>query len=395
MRILVAIAAGIAAGLAVPAAAQSLKSNEVLSSVVVRPLAQPHPVTGADGRVHLAYELLLSNASNMFTTIDKVEAIDASGRVVSTLGGDALARMTMLYSGDGTTLPPGGSGLVFMDVSFAAGERVAQALSARISATRNAVGPDGKPAPLPVGMPVPASFTFDAGRTEVGKPARVIEPPLRGARWVATNGCCNRITPHRGAIITVNGIIYAPERFAIDWEQLDDSNRIFAGDKKKLASWAYYGAPIHSVADGTVVNIWDASDEQVPGPPVPVSTEAIGGNMLVVDIGGGAFAFYAHLQRGSLKARLGDKVKAGQLLGLLGNTGNSTAPHLHFHLMDGPSPLAANGLPYVFTRFKSSGVLPVGDEDEIENGTAARIEPKLTGEHVNRLPMDNQVVSFE
>ena len=58
--------------------------------------------------------------------------------------------------------------------------------------------------------------------------------------------------------------------------------------------------------------------------------------MLVVDIGGGAFAFYAHLQRGSLKAKLGDKVKKGQVLGLLGNTGNTDAPHLHFHLMDGP-----------------------------------------------------------
>jgi hypothetical protein len=223
----------------------------------------------------------------------------------------------------------------------------------------------------------------------------VIDPPLRGPNWIATNGCCDRITPHRGAIITVNGVIQAPERFAIDWEQLDDQNRMFEGEKEKLSSWKYYGAPIYSVADGTVVNLWDESDEQVPGPPAPVSTEAIGGNMLVVDIGGGAFAFYAHLQRGSLKARLGDKVKAGQVLGLLGNTGNSTAPHLHFHLMDGPSPLNSEGLPYVFRRFTSSGVMPPGDEDALEEGKAATVENKLTGTHENRLPMDNQVVTFE
>ena len=384
-----------AAALASPAAGQSLKADEVLSSIVVRPLAQTHPVAGADNRVHLAYELLLSNASKMFTTVDKVEAVDPTGKVLRTIEGEHLEAMTMLYAGNGTTLPPGGTGVVFMDVSFAPGEPIPASVAAQITATRQGVGPDGKPGPLPPGLPVPATFTFTSAETKVGTPARIIDPPLRGPQWVATNGCCDRITPHRGAIITVNGVIQAPERFAIDWEQLDSEGRAFTGDKEKLSSWPYYGAPIHSVADGTVVNIWDGSDEQVPGPPAPVTTEAIGGNMLVVDIGGGAYAFYAHLQRGSLKAKLGDKVKAGQVLGLLGNTGNSTAPHLHFHLMDSPSPLNSNGLPYVFSRFTSSGVLPVGDEDALEDGKAARVEPRLTGEHRNRLPMDNQVVSFE
>lgn len=384
-----------AAGLASPAIGQSLKSDEVLSSVVVRPIAKPHPVTGADNRVHLAYELLLSNASTMFTTIDKVEAVDPAGKVLRTIDGEHLKAMTMLYSGDGTTLPPGGTGIVFMDVSFAADEQLPASVAARITATRQGVGADGKPGPLPPGLPVPATYSFTAGSTAVGAAARVIDPPLRGRGWIATNGCCDRITPHRGAIITVNGVIQAPERFAIDWEQLDDQNRMFEGEKEKLSNWKYYGAPIYSVADGTVVNLWDQSDEQVPGPPAPVTTEAIGGNMLVVDIGGGAFAFYAHLQRGSLKARLGDKVKAGQVLGLLGNTGNSTAPHLHFHLMDGPSPLNSEGLPYVLRRFTSRGVMPAGDEDALEEGKAARIESRLTGEHVNRLPMDNQVVDFD
>ena len=150
------------------------------------------------------------------------------------------------------------------------------------------------------------------------------------------------------------------------------------------------------MADGTVVNLYDGADEQIPGPhPTGITTENIGGNMLVVDIGDGAFAFYAHLQRGSLTARLGDRVKAGQVLGLLGNTGNSSAPHLHFHLMDGPSPLDSNGLPFVLRRFTSTGVLPVADEGSLDKGKAARIEPRLTGEHLNRLPMDKQVVIFE
>jgi hypothetical protein len=394
MRVLTLIAA-VATSVASPALAQSLKSDEVLSSAMVRPLAQPHPVLGADNRVHLAYELLFSNASKMFLTIDKVEAVDPSGKVLRAIDGDHLKAMTMLYSGDGTTLPAGGTGVVFMDVSFAPDQQLPNSVAARITATRQGVGPDGKPGPLPPGLPVPATFTFTADSTPLGAPARVIEPPLRGPRWFASNGCCDRITPHRGAIITVNGVSRAPERFAIDWEQLDEQNRMFEGEKQKLSSWKYYGAPIYSVADGTVVNIYDGLDEQVPGPPGPVTTEGIGGNMLVVDIGDGAYAFYAHLQRGSLKAKLGDQVKAGQVLGLLGNTGNSTAPHLHFHLMDGPSPLNSNGLPYVFTRFTSSGVIDSGDEDAMEEGEPGTVENRLTGEHVNQLPLDNQVVDFE
>ena len=178
MRLL-SILAFVAAGVAAPALGQSLKSDEVLSSVVVRPLAKPHPVAGADNRVHLAYELLFSNASKMFTTIDKIEAIDPAGKVLRTIEGEHLKAMTMLYAGDGTMFPPGGTGLVFMDVSFAPDEQLPQSVAARITATRHGVGPDGKPAPLPPGLPVPSTFTFTAGATSVGAPARVIDPPLR------------------------------------------------------------------------------------------------------------------------------------------------------------------------------------------------------------------------
>lgn len=394
MRLIVLIAA--AAIAAPPVSAQSLKPSEVLSSISVRPLAKPNPVAGSDGRVHLAYELHVANSSHTFVTIDQVEAVDLSGKALWTLAGEQLESMTMLYSGEGTTLPPGGTGLVFMDVSVGAGAPVPKSVAVRVKATRQAVGPDGKPAPLPEGLPVPATFTFTSQSVDVGAPARVIAAPLRGRNWVATNGCCGRISPHRGAVLTVNGVIKAPERFAIDWEQINSDNRAFAGDKRILSNWAFYGAPVYSVADGTVVNTFDGVNEQVPGRDIEqVSTEAIGGNMIVVDIGGGAFAFYAHLQRGSLKAKLGEKVRKGQVLGLLGNTGNSTAPHLHFHLMDGPSPLNANGLPYVFDRFTSRGMMESGQDDSLDDGEVVRIESKWTGEHRDRLPMDGQVVDFD
>jgi murein DD-endopeptidase MepM/ murein hydrolase activator NlpD len=379
-----------------PASAQSLKSNEILSSVTVQAVSRPNPVAGADGLTHLAYELLVDNPTTLFVRLDKVEAVDAAGKSLSVLEGDGLGRMMQLYGGSERLLSPGGTAIVFMDVRFAARDTLPGAVSARIAAFRQLAGPDGKPAPLPADAPVPASYSFTGGATTLGKPAVVLAPPLRGKGWVAANGCCDAITSHRGATMAVNGLLRVPERFAIDWVKLDDGGRIFKGDGTKLESYAYYGTQVHAAASGTVVNLYDEADEQVPNRPAKgITTENIGGNMLVIDIGHGAFAFYAHLQRGSLKVKLGDRVETGQVLGLLGNTGNSTAPHLHFHVMDGPSPLDANGLPFEFTRFSSQGVLVPGNEDELEQGGAARIDAKLKGEHVKQLPLNDEVVDFD
>ncbi|WP_304622562.1 M23 family metallopeptidase [Phyllobacterium lublinensis] len=396
MRILPVVAASVALLSPLTALGQSLKSDEIFSSIAVRPLIAPGPVLGADNRVHLAYELLVVNPSKLFVTLDKVEAVDGGGRGLWSIDGDALAAMTIPYGGTGNILPPGGTSVVLMDVSFGKGDELPASVLARIAATRQASGTDGKPAPMPPDSPVPPTFTFTGAATPIGRPAIVVEPPLKGNGWVAVNGCCDSITSHRGAVMAINGQLRVPERFAIDWVKIDESGNLFTGEISKLSSYAYYGTPIYAAADGVVVNLYDETDEQIPGADAKgITTENIGGNMVVVDIGGGAFAFYAHMQRGSLKVKLGDQVKTGQVLGLLGNTGNSTAPHLHFHIMDGPSPLDADGLPFVFTRFSSQGVLAPGSDDAIQEGQPAKIDPKLTGEHMAELPLNNQVVDFD
>ena len=89
------------------------------------------------------------------------------------------------------------------------------------------------------------------------------------------------------------------------------------------------------------------------GPKITVET--VDGNHIVQDIGGGAYAFYAHLQKGSLLVKPGDKVTKGQVIAKLGNTGNANASHMHFHLMNGPSVLGSDGLPYVIDRFAYDG----------------------------------------
>ena len=90
-------------------------------------------------------------------------------------------------------------------------------------------------------------------------------------------------------------------------------------------------------------------EDQIPGqlPPGITLAEA-DGNHVVLDLGGGRFALYAHLIKDSITVEVGEQVVPGQVIGLLGNSGNTTAPHLHFHVMDSPSSLGSNGLPYMY-----------------------------------------------
>jgi hypothetical protein len=378
--------------------AQSLKSDEVLSSVGVSMLATPSPALGADNRVHLAYEWLVSNTSALFITLDKVEAVDDHNRVLGELAGPALAAMMTVRGGDGSTLAPGGSTIIFVDTAFPADAHLPAAIAARLTLTRQLAGSNGKPAPFPATEPLPATISFVGPSATIGTaPAVVIDPPLRGPRWLALNGCCDELTSHRGAVMAVNGVQRVPERFAIDWAQLQPDNRLYAGDRSKLESYAYFGAPVYAVADGVVVNLYDKAPEQTPGAPMTgITTENVGGNMLVIDIGGGNFAFFAHLKPGSLKVKLGDRVTRGEVIALLGDTGNSDAPHLHFHVMDSASPLDANGRPYVFRRFVGQGVLDeASGEGMFEKGAPGVVKSgEMAGPHVDQMPLNNEVVDF-
>jgi murein DD-endopeptidase MepM/ murein hydrolase activator NlpD len=339
---------------------------------------------------------MVENASRLFVTLDKVEVIDEGGRTLFSLEGAALQAMIEPFGNNAGKIAPGGSAAVFLDASVGPGETTPASLAIRIGATRESARPDGKPAPLPADAPVPATFAFTTATTTIGAPAVVVAPPLEGKGWVVANGCCDSITSHRGAIMAVNGGLRVPERFAIDWVQLGEDGKIFTGAGTALEDFRYYGAPVHAAADGIVVNLYDEADAQTPGQITGITPANIGGNMIVVDIGAGNFAFYAHLQRGSLKVKLGDRVKTGDVIALLGNTGNTDAPHLHFHVMDDPSPLDANGLPFVFTRFSSPGTLAAGSVDDLVAGKPVSIDAtRLSGEHVKELPLNNQVVDFD
>jgi hypothetical protein len=100
---------------------------------------------------------------------------------------------------------------------------------------------------------------------------------------------------------------------------------------------------------------------------------------------------YAHLQPQSLKVKVGDKVKLGQTLGLVGNSGNSDLPHLHFHIVNAASPLAAEGVPYVFKSFVMQGALK-SNAEIVRDGF--KPDPQATSKRQMEIPIQNAIIIF-
>jgi hypothetical protein len=371
----------LAALLAGPAARAS--AEDVLTPVIADTVATPEPVLASDGRQHLAYELQLINRSSAKITVRSIEML-AGDKVVAKLAGKGLAAVMAPYGGGGLSdkLSAGEGAFVMMDVSFPGKAKLPKRLVHRIDVAE-------KPR-----SPANASRYLTAPTAVVQRAAVVLAPPLRGPGWVVGNGCCSTITAHRGAVLPVNGALHVAERFAIDFVQLNSMDRLVNGPTDMLSSYTYFGAPILSAAKGRVVGVLDGIPETPAGTfPAGITAAEAGGNHVVVDIGNGRFAFYAHLQPGSITVKVGDRVGSGQVLGMLGNSGNSDGPHLHFHVMDGPSPLASNGVPFRFDEFTTAGT--VTNLDPLTKGAVAQIDPKPRGPHAKQLPLDLQIVSFD
>ena len=148
-----------------------------------------------------------------------------------------------------------------------------------------------------------------------------------------------------------------------------------------------------------MVTVVDGLPNQLPGKlPAGLPIEEADGNSVVLDLGGERYALYAHLQRGSIGVRTGDTVHKGQVIARVDNSGNTLAPHLHFHVMDSSSPLGSNGLPYAIDRFQVTGRSPgtkAFDAAEAA-GTPLAITPFVPPREVaNALPLDQLLIDFD
>ncbi len=373
------------------------KPGSIFTPVVVSVISAPDPVKGSDSMYHFVYELEALNATGLAWTIDSID-VWGDGKSVAPFKGEELAgRMVLLRDHTPTTtLQPGEAGIVF--IHFALEE---SRIPAHIAHSITFSVPNGIPEGFKNFAGIPADsdvYTYTAGTAPVGSAdAIVLGPPLEGKGWVAADGCCDA-KRHIRALMPIDDKLVVAQRFAIDWEMINGDRKIFVGDPKDVESYFAYGKNVLAAADAKVITAIDKYKDQVPGElPPGMTLEEADGNHIVLDLGGGKYALYAHLKPGSVKVKAGDTVKRGQVMGIVGNTGNTSAPHLHFHVMDGPSTLGSNGLPYVIDEFESKVKAPsteAFDKAEIEGIPLEVVPVDKPGVHKNELPLDQSVVDF-
>jgi murein DD-endopeptidase MepM/ murein hydrolase activator NlpD len=182
--------------------------------------------------------------------------------------------------------------------------------------------------------------------------------PLRGI-WYVGNGA-SFYTGHRWAI---------PEEFALDIAKIGESGLSHKGDGVRFDDYYAYGADVLAAADGHVISAANDQPEDPSAMQRPDETQeayfarlqkeqgerlakgltAITGNYVMIDHGKNEYSLYAHLQPDSVRVHVGAHVKTGEVIGKLGSSGNSTEPHLHFHVCDKPDPLMCAGIPVNFS----------------------------------------------
>lgn len=265
--------------------------------------------------------------------------------------------------------------------------------------------PDEMPLPSRIAHRLDLQLMHDRGAEQVvlngaemlvrADAAVTLGPPLRGGPWVALYDPA-MMGGHRTAIYTLDGRARIPARFATDWVRLGEGGSIASGDQARVANWHGYGADVLAVADGTITAAKDdmPSPERLDESQGPMALEAASGNYVTLQIAEGRYVFYEHLKSGSVRVKRGDHVKKGEVIAQLGNSGSSSSgPHLHFHVADADSTLAAEGLPYVFDTFEVIGAFAqIGDFAQGKGwGT---VQASEGGRRTNELPGPNVVVRF-
>ena len=359
-----------------PAAA----GGALVNSFDMAVLQAPVPVS-VEGRQRWVYELHLTNFAATALVPAGVRVIDAdSGAVMAGFAQDDLAgRIQGVGNPAGATTPavaPGARAVVYLE--FDSAGRVPRRL-------RHAVEF------IEPGQ-TQASVAEGAG-VDVGAPSEtMLGPPLRGGPWVAVHAP-QWPRGHRRVFYTLDGRARLPGRFAVDWVRVDADGQVARGDVDVPANALGYGEEVLAVAEARVVALRDDVPESGRVSQNPHhSLDQAAGNYVVLKLPDGRHAVYEHLRPGSIPLRLGDRVRRGQVIGALGFTGDSTGPHLHFHVADGAAVLGSEGLPFGF-----SGFSLLGHYRRIEELGSRRwqaLDGDLMPDRKGEFPASNSVVRF-
>jgi murein DD-endopeptidase len=346
----------------------------------------PIPVTIDKNKV-LVYELHVTNFDTVPLTLKRVEifANEESREPLIILEKDKLSAamirvgtaMMMSSGSSGAVqetriIDPGGRNVVFVWIELPVNRTVLASLEHRLVFSST-----------PAGASDPSDATledFQVSVTQYSVP--ILSPPFSGGIWLAGDGPVNN-SNHRRGNFAIDGHIYSPERFAIDWVKVGPNGDTRHDGTTKNENWWGWGEPVLAVADGEIMEVVDEFPDNTPRVLPPVTLDNIAGNRIILQIAQNRFVTYAHLQRGSIKVRAGDHVHRGDVLALLGNSGNTTGAHLHLQVTDRNSVLQSQGVPFVFADFTYLG--PGADYPE----------KQVSVPWLNSIPPGNGVVKFE
>ena len=342
------------------------------------------------GRTHVVHELHITNFLPVEVSLRRIQVTSGDpahviadyrdGELASRLGRPGRPR----GHADPQLVGPGLRAVAYFWIALPEGKAAPQALAHRLEL--EILRPTGRVAAI-----------VEGALTRVpGSPAVVLDPPLRGGPWIAIYSPLLK-GGHRTALYTVDGRARIPGRFAIDWIRMPSAGALDTSKTPRPADWNGYGTEVLAVADSVVAAALDDLPENSAAPDAaaaPMPLENASGNYVTLDLGGGRFAFYEHLKRGSLAVKAGDRVKSGQVIGQLGHSGSSSmGPHLHFHVSDANAPLAAEGLPFVFRRFDHLGAF--ASIEALIGGEQWQARPEKPADKRRlEMPGPNSVVSF-
>jgi len=150
------------------------------------------------------------------------------------------------------------------------------------------------------------------------------------------------------------------QTYALDFVKLGADNQFFRNGGMQLEDHYSWQQPVYATAGGKVAHVcYDMPDLPPGAMPDPRmfrdDPRRLLGNAVAISHGNGEFSYFAHLQQASIQVHEGDLIRRGTLIGLVGNSGRSPGPHLHFQLMEGPNLFIDQGLPVKFSHFSAGG----------------------------------------
>ena len=298
----------------------------------------------SDGGDTVRFELHVRNGGTNPVQLHSLRVQAANDAPLLTLAGDkltaALSQARVACDRDRGTLAPHSDCVVYIDGALKAGDNP-DALKTTLEFTTG-----GQKAYAELNLKVASA------------PLPVIGPPLGGGTWVAIHSP-EWPRGHRRMFYKAGEREVLPGRFAIDFVKVSPSGGTSIGDPDKPSDTIGYDAPVLAVVTGRIAAVRDGVAESPSIRNNGTREQSLAaGNYVVLALGSGLYATYEHLRPGSIRVREGQQVQRGEIIAALGFTGDSTGPHLHFHISGTIDPLGGEGLPYVFDSFTLLGDYP-------------------------------------